>query len=197
MATQQPRNTKQGARRSPVQAFAPLIIPKHTDDVRPLPKRQEQALINLAKKAKKLLPIRALFSGPSGTGKTLAAEFFARKLEVTLCRIDVGAVVSNYIGETEKNLHRLFNEAEDSSAILLLDEADALFGKRSQVKDSHDRYANRALDYLCERLENFQGPIILACNRRHHALEAAFTRKIQCHLWFRNPTRPLAKRNRR
>ena len=113
MATQQPRNTKQGARRSPVQAFALLIIPKHTDDVRPLPKRQEQALINLAKKAKKLLPIRALFSGPSGTGKTLAAEFFARKLEVTLCRFDVGAVVSNYIGETEKNLHRLFNEAED------------------------------------------------------------------------------------
>ena len=68
---------------------------------------------------------------------------------------------------------------------LLLDEADALFGKRSQVKDSRDCYANRALDYLCERLENFQGPIILACNRRHHALEAAFTRKIQCHLWFR------------
>jgi Holliday junction resolvasome RuvABC ATP-dependent DNA helicase subunit len=80
MATQQPRNTKQGARRSPVQALAPRIIPKHT--VRPLPKLQEQALINLAKKAKKVLPIRALFSGPSGIGKNLAAKFLARKLEV-------------------------------------------------------------------------------------------------------------------
>jgi SpoVK/Ycf46/Vps4 family AAA+-type ATPase len=188
MATQQSRKTQLRTRRSAVHAFALRITPKQTDDVRPLPKPQEEALTNLAKKAKKFRRIRALFSGPSGTGKTLAAEFLARKLEVDLYRIDLGKVVSKYIGETEKNLGRLFDEAEVSGAILFFDEADALFGKRTEVKDSHDRYANRALNYLCEGLENFQGLVILACNR-HHALDSTFTPKIQFHLRFRHPAK--------
>lgn len=190
MATTQPK-TKLGQR----QALALLISPKQTDDISPLPKRQEEALTKLAKKAKKRLRTRALFSGPSGTGKILAAEFLARKLEVTLYRIDLGAIVSNYIGETEKNLRRLFDEAEDSSAILFFDEADALFGKRTEVKDSHDRYANLGLNFLHDCVKNFQGLIILSC-KRHHALDT-FRPRIQCHLWFRHRTRPLARRNQR
>jgi SpoVK/Ycf46/Vps4 family AAA+-type ATPase len=172
------------------------ISPKQTDDISPFPKRQEEALTKLAKKAKKRLRTRALFSGPSGTGKILAVEFLARKLEVTLYRIDLGAVVSRYIGETEKNLRRLFDEAEDSSAILFFDEADALFGKRSEVKNSHDRYANLGLNFLRDCVKNFQGLIILSC-KRHHALDSAFMPRIQCHLSFRHRTRPLAKRYQR
>ena len=144
------------------------ISPKQTDDISPFPKRQEEALTKLAKKAKKRLRTRALFSGPSGTGKILAVEFLARKLEVTLYRLDLGAVISRYIGETEKNLRRLFDEA--SSAILFFDEADALFGKRGEVKDSHDRYANLGLNFLRDCVKNFQGLIILSC-KRHHALD--------------------------
>jgi SpoVK/Ycf46/Vps4 family AAA+-type ATPase len=191
MATTQPK-TKRGQR----QALALHISPRQTDDISLFPKRQEEALTKLAKKAKQRLRTRALFSGPSGTGKTSAVEFLARKLQVTLYRIDLGAVVSKYIGETEKNLRRLFDEAEDSSAILFFDEADALFGKRSEVKDSHDRYANLALNFLCDRVKKFQGLIILSC-KRHHALDMTCMPRIQCHLWFRHRTRPLAKRNNR
>lgn len=188
--------TQQKTKLAERQALALRIRPKQTDDVSPLPKRQEETLTKLAKKAKKRLRTRALFSGPSGTGKTSAVEFLARKLEVTLYRINIDAVVSKYIGETEKNLRRLFDEAEDSSAILFFDEADALFGKRSEVKDSHDRYANLALNFLHDCVKNFQGLIILACNR-HHALDSTFMPRIQCHLSFRHRTRPLAKRNQR
>ena len=94
------------------------------------------------------LGINALFAGESGTGKTMAAEVLANDLRLNLYRIDLSSVVSKYIGETEKNLRRLFDAAEDSGAILFFDEADALFGKRSEVKDSHDRYANIEVDYL-------------------------------------------------
>jgi SpoVK/Ycf46/Vps4 family AAA+-type ATPase len=194
MAAQRPRKTKLKARRSPTQAFS--MDSKQTGHFRPLPKRQQETLTKLAKKAKQLPRTRALFSGPSGTGKTLAVEFLARKLEVTLYHIDVGAVVSKYIAETEKNLRRLFDEAEDSSAILFFDEADALFGKRSEVKDSHERYANLALNFLRDYVKYFQGLIILACNR-HHAPDPTFMPRIQCHLWFGHRTRPLAKRNQR
>lgn len=196
MPAQQPSKTKLKARRSPAQAFSIGLISKQTDYVRPLPKRQAEALTKLAKKAKKLLRTRALFRGPSGTGKTLAAEFLARKLEATLYRINVRAVVSKYIGETEKNLRRLVDKAENSSAILFFDEADALFGKRSEVKDSHDRYANSALNFLHDCVKKFQGLIILACIR-HHPLDSTFMPKIQCHLWFRHRKRSLAKRNQR
>src|SRR4029453_6686369 len=103
------------------------------------------------------LGLSVLFAGPSGTGKTMAAEVIANALELVLYRIDLSQVVSKYIGETEKSLRRVFDAAEDGGAILLFDEADALFGKRSEVKDSHDRYANIEVSYLLQRMEAYRG----------------------------------------
>ena len=124
------------------------------------------------------LGISALFAGESGTGKTMAAEAIANELRLNLFRIDLSAVVNKYIGETEKNLRRLFDAAEDGGAILFFDEADALFGKRSEVKDSHDRYANIEINYLLQRLEAFGGLAILATNMKS-ALDPAFTRRLR------------------
>ena len=124
------------------------------------------------------LGISALFSGESGTGKTMAAEVLANELRLNLYRIDLSAVVSKYIGETEKNLRRLFDAAEDGGAILFFDEADALFGKRTEVKDSHDRYANIEVNYLLQRMEAFRGLAILATNMRS-ALDTAFLRRLR------------------
>jgi hypothetical protein len=122
--------------------------------------------------------INALFAGDSGTGKTMAAEVIANDLHLNLYRIDLSAVVSKYIGETEKNLRRLFDAAEDGGAILFFDEADALFGKRSEVKDSHDRYANIEINYLLQRMEAYRGLAILATNLRS-ALDRAFLRRLR------------------
>lgn len=124
------------------------------------------------------LGISALFAGESGTGKTMAAEVIANELELDLYRIDLSQVVSKYIGETEKNLRRLFDAAEDGGAILFFDEADALFGKRSEVKDSHDRYANIEINYLLQRMEAYRGLAILATNMKS-ALDAAFMRRLR------------------
>ncbi|HEC18592.1 MAG TPA: ATP-binding protein [Gammaproteobacteria bacterium] len=124
------------------------------------------------------LGINALFAGESGTGKTMAAEVIANALNLDLYRIDLSAVVSKYIGETEKNLRKLFDTAEDSGAILFFDEADALFGKRSDVKDSHDRYANIEINYLLQRMENYRGLAILATNIKS-ALDKAFVRRLR------------------
>lgn len=124
------------------------------------------------------LSISALFAGASGTGKTMAAEVLASDLRLNLYRIDLSAVVSKYIGETEKNLRRLFDAAEDGGAILFFDEADALFGKRSEVKDSHDRYANIEVNYLLQRIESYRGLAILATNMRS-ALDGAFLRRLR------------------
>jgi len=124
------------------------------------------------------LSISALFAGESGTGKTMAAEVIARELGLSLYRIDLSAVVSKYIGETEKNLRKLFDAAEEGGAILFFDEADALFGRRSEVKDSHDRYANIEVNYLLQRLESFRGLAILATNMKG-ALDSAFLRRIR------------------
>ncbi len=124
------------------------------------------------------LSISALFTGESGTGKTMAAEVLAQELGLSLYRIDLSAVVSKYIGETEKNLRKLFDAAEDGGAILFFDEADALFGKRSEVKDSHDRYANIEVNYLLQRLESFRGLAILATNMKG-ALDGAFLRRLR------------------
>jgi hypothetical protein len=124
------------------------------------------------------LSISALFTGESGTGKTMAAEVLARELGLSLYRIDLSAVVSKYIGETEKNLRKLFDAAEGGGAILFFDEADALFGKRSEVKDSHDRYANIEVNYLLQRLESFGGLAILATNMKG-ALDTAFLRRLR------------------
>jgi ATP-dependent 26S proteasome regulatory subunit len=122
--------------------------------------------------------IGVLFSGPSGTGKTMAAEILASELELDLYRIDLAGVVSKYIGETEKNLRKVFDAAEQSGAILFFDEADALFGKRSEVKDSHDRYANIEVNYLLQRMEDYRGLAILATNRKS-ALDSAFMRRLR------------------
>ena len=124
------------------------------------------------------LGISTLFAGESGTGKTMAAEVIANDLRLNLYRIDLSAVVSKYIGETEKNLRRLFDAAEDGGAILFFDEADALFGKRSEVKDSHDRYANIETNYLLQRMESYRGLAILATNMKS-ALDPAFLRRLR------------------
>ncbi|MEA5621541.1 ATP-binding protein [Nostoc sp. UHCC 0251] len=122
--------------------------------------------------------ISALFAGESGTGKTMAAEVIANDLRLNLYRIDLSAVVNKYIGETEKNLRRLFDAAEDGGAILFFDEADALFGKRSEVRDSHDRYANIEVNYLLQRLEAYRGLAILATNLKG-SLDHAFMRRLR------------------
>jgi hypothetical protein len=124
------------------------------------------------------LGISAIFAGPSGCGKTLAAEIVAGSLHLDLYRIDLSQVVSKYIGETEKALRRLFDAAEASGAVLLFDEADALFGKRSEVRDSHDRYANVEVSYLLQRMDSYRGLAILTTNRRD-AIDAAFLRRIR------------------
>jgi hypothetical protein len=124
------------------------------------------------------LGISALFSGASGTGKTMAAEVLGRELDLDLYRIDLSSVVSKYIGETEKNLARVFDAAEEGGAILLFDEADALFGKRSQIKDSHDRYANVEVSYLLQRMESYRGLAVLTTNMRD-ALDEAFLRRLR------------------
>lgn len=124
------------------------------------------------------LGISALFTGESGTGKTMASEVLANELQVDLYRIDLSQVVNKYIGETEKNLKRIFDAAEEGGAILLFDEADALFGKRSDVKDSHDRYSNIEVSYLLQRMEAYRGLAILTTNMKS-ALDKAFLRRIR------------------
>ena len=140
-----------------------------------------------ASKSARDLGISALFVGASGTGKTMAAEVLARELRLDLYRIDLSAVVSKYIGETEKNLRRLFDAAEESGTILLFDEADALFGKRTEIKDSHDRYANIEVSYLLQRMEAYRGLAILTTNFRN-ALDAAFLRRLRFVVEFPFPS---------
>jgi len=122
--------------------------------------------------------IAALFAGESGKSKSMAAEAIAKAMGLDLYRVDLPGIVSKYIGETEKNLARLFDEAEDGGAILLFDEADALFGKRGEVKDSHDRYANIEVSYLLQRIERHPGLTILATSSKQ-ALDSAFLRRLQ------------------
>lgn len=130
--------------------------------------------------------INVLFSGSSGTGKTMAAEVIANELQLDLYKIDLSQIVSKYIGETEKNLDRVFTAAENANAILLFDEADALFGKRSEVKDAHDRYANLEVAYLLQKMEEYEGVTILTTNLRQN-LDEAFTRRIRFIIEFPFP----------
>jgi SpoVK/Ycf46/Vps4 family AAA+-type ATPase len=139
-----------------------------------------------ASKGARGLGISALFAGVSGTGKTMAAEVLANELRLDLYRIDLSQVVSKYIGETEKNLRRVFDAAEEGGTILLFDEADALFGKRSEVKDSHDRYANIEVSYLLQRMEAYRGLAILTTNLKN-ALDTAFLRRIRFIVQFPFP----------
>jgi len=129
-------------------------------------------------KGRRGLGVSALFSGESGTGKTLAAEVLAHELSLDLYRIDLSSIVSKYIGETEKQLKQLFDAAEEGGVLLLFDEADALFGKRSDVNDSHDRYANIEVSYLLQRMEAFQGLAILTTNLRS-TMDKAFQRRLR------------------
>ncbi|HET7537708.1 MAG TPA: ATP-binding protein, partial [Candidatus Didemnitutus sp.] len=180
--------------RGPLEALAQRIESRATWDDLVLPAEPAQLLREIAAhvrqryrvneswgfaaKQSRGLGISALFSGPSGTGKTLAAEVLARELQLDLFRIDLSAVVSKYIGETEKNLRRVFDTAEAAGAILLFDEADALFGKRSEVRDSHDRYANIEVGYLLQRMESYRGLAILTTNMRQ-SLDPAFLRRLR------------------
>ena len=139
-----------------------------------------------SKKGSRGLGISAVFAGASGTGKTMAAEVLATELRLDLYRIDLSAVVSKYIGETEKNLRRVFDAAENGGAVLLFDEADALFGKRSEVKDSHDRYANVEISYLLQRMEAYRGLAILTTNMKN-AIDPSFMRRIRFVVQFPFP----------
>ncbi len=119
-----------------------------------------------------------LLTGPSGTGKTMAAEVLAEELRLDLYRIDLSTVVSKYIAETEKNLNRIFEAAEEGGSILFFDECDALFGERTDVKDAHGRYANIEVNYLFQRIDAFKGLVLLATNSRRN-IEKTFLRHIQ------------------
>jgi SpoVK/Ycf46/Vps4 family AAA+-type ATPase len=130
--------------------------------------------------------VRMLFSGPPGTGKTLAAEVIANTLSVDLLIVDLARVVSKWIGESEKNLAEVFETAERAKAVLLFDEADALFGKRTEVSDAHDRYANLETAYLLSRLERFEGLAILSTNLRQN-IDVAFTRRLEFIIPFEEP----------
>jgi SpoVK/Ycf46/Vps4 family AAA+-type ATPase len=137
------------------------------------------------------LALAVLFAGSSGTGKTMAAEVLARTMRLDLYRVDLSAVVSKYIGETEKNLRRVFDAAEESGAVLLFDEADALFGKRTEVRDSHDRHANVEVSYLLQRVEAYRGLAILTTNMKE-ALDTAFLRRLRFVVTFPFPD-PVAR----
>lgn len=129
---------------------------------------------------------RALFYGPPGTGKTLTATLLGKHTGKDVFRIDLSRVVSKYIGETEKNLSRLFDKAENKNWILFFDEADALFGKRTDVRDAHDKYANQEVAYLLQRIESYSGLVILATNQRAH-IDEAFVRRFQAIINFPLP----------
>jgi ATP-dependent 26S proteasome regulatory subunit len=174
--------------------LAQRLNPKETWDDLVLPDAQKQTLREIvahveqrsqvyntwgfAQKSSRGLGISALFAGTSGTGKTMAAGVLAQTLQLDLYRIDLSSVVSKYIGETEKNLRRVFDAADSGGVILLFDEADALFGKRSDVKDSHDRYANMEVSYLLQRMEAYRGLAILTTNLKD-AIDPAFLRRIR------------------
>ncbi len=188
--------------RPQLEQMAERIEPKASWDDLVLPAMQKETLQSIAihvrlrhqvyeswgfaAKSARGLGISALFAGASGTGKTLAAEVLANDLRLDLFRIDLSQVVNKYIGETEKNLKRVFDAAETGGAILLFDEADALFGKRSEVKDSHDRYANIEVSYLLQRMESYRGLAILTTNMKE-ALDTAFLRRIRFVVQFPFP----------
>lgn len=179
-----PRLEGLAQRIEPTATWDDLVLPeKEHEQLRliALHVRQRTAVYEswgFAGKVSRGLGISALFAGPSGTGKTTAAEVLAHELRLDLFRIDLSQVISKYIGETEKNLSRVFDAAEEGSAVLLFDEADALFGKRTEVKDSHDRYANVEVSYLLQRMEAYRGLAILTTNRKN-ALDQAFVRRLR------------------
>jgi AAA+ superfamily predicted ATPase len=195
-AIDRPRLSAHAQRIEPAATWADLVVPEAA--------RQSLALLcaharhrvtvyhdwKMSKGRSVGLGTAAVFSGPSGTGKTFAAEVVAADLGVDLYRVDLSAVVSKYIGETEKNLRRVFDAAEHGSAVLLFDEADALFGKRTEVRDSHDRYANVEVSYLLQRMESYRGVAILTTNMAE-GIDAAFLRRVRFLVDFPFPDRRL------
>jgi hypothetical protein len=183
-AQARPRLGELAQRIEPAARWDDLVIPAHQrDQLRQIAthvrgRSRVYGDWGFARRSSRGLGIGALFEGPSGTGKTMAAEVLAQELQLDLYRIDLSQVVSKYIGETEKNLRRVFEAAETGAAILLFDEADALFGKRTEVKDSHDRYANIEVSYLLQRMESYRGLAILTTNAKD-ALDPAFLRRIR------------------
>ena len=185
-----------------LELLAQRIIPRYSWDDIVLPPEQKNQLWEICKcfenmplvygtwgfQSKTSLGkgLNILFAGPSGTGKTMAAEIMAGRLGLDLYKIDLSTIVSKYIGETEKNLDRIFREAQDSNAILLFDEADAIFGKRSEVRDAHDRYANIEISYLLQKMEEYQGITILTTNFRKN-IDDAFVRRIHFAVEFPFP----------
>jgi hypothetical protein len=192
---------RQMVHRSPGELFSPLPCPYTWDDI-VLPANLREHLKELETQAwlrsavyedwgfDRLFPlgggITALFAGPSGTGKTMAAQVLARSLSMELFRVDLAGVMNKYIGETEKRLKQVFEVCERANVMLFFDEADALFGQRTQVKDAHDRYANIQVDYLLQRMEQFDGIAILATNRKSD-LDNAFLRRIRFIIDFLSP----------
>jgi hypothetical protein len=186
--------------------LAQRIVPAATWDDLVLPELQKTMLRQLAaqvrhrmtvyetwgfaQKGRRGLGVSALFTGGSGTGKTMAAEVLASELRLDLYRVDLSAVISKYIGETEKNLKQVFDAAEEGGVLLLFDEADALFGKRSEVRDSHDRYANIEVGYLLQRIEAYQGLAILTTNLKS-SLDTAFQRRLRFTVAFPFPDAAL------
>lgn len=193
--------------RRALDGLAQRIEPKATWDDLVLPETQKETLKQIAAHLQQRarvhgdwgfagrysrgLGVAALFAGSSGTGKTMAAEVIAGVLQLDLYQVDLAGVVSKYIGETEKNLRRIFDAAEQTGAVLLFDEADALFGKRSEVRDSHDRYANLEISYLLQRVEAYRGLAILTTNMKQ-ALDPAFLRRM--HFMVQFPFPDLAQR---
>ncbi|WP_164931781.1 ATP-binding protein [Dyella sp. M7H15-1] len=168
-----------------------VLPPEQTEILRQIAIHlRQRAVVNdrwgFAQRYSRGLGLSALFAGESGTGKTMAAEILAGELDLDLYQIDLASLVSKYIGETEKNLQRVFDAAEESGAILLFDEADALFGKRSDVRDSHDRYANLEVSYLLQRMDSYRGVAILTTNMRH-VMDPAFVRRIRFIVQFPFP----------
>jgi AAA+ superfamily predicted ATPase len=192
--------------RPKLEDLAQRIVPCATWDDLVLPELQKKTLRQLATqvrhrmkvyetwgfadKGRRGLGVSALFTGISGTGKTMAAEVLARDLRLDLYRIDLSSVVSKYIGETEKNLKQVFDAAEEGGVLLLFDEADALFGKRSEVRDSHDRYANIEVGYLLQRMEAYQGLAILTTNLKS-SMDTAFQRRLRFTVNFPFPDAAL------
>jgi SpoVK/Ycf46/Vps4 family AAA+-type ATPase len=167
----------------PLTNLARKIEPRASLEILQMAESQKQILNDISAHARSSRSQRGgvtivLFSGVNGTGKTIAAEVMARDSGQDLYRVDLDRIVSKYIGETEKNLNRLFTAAGSAGAILLFDEADALFGKRSEVKDSHDRYANIEVGYLLQQLEAFNGIAILATNNEQDT-DDTFRRRIR------------------
>ncbi|MES1245980.1 MAG: ATP-binding protein [Acidobacteriota bacterium] len=191
-AQSRPRLEGLAQRIEPVAEWDDLVLPDAQKDVlreAAAQVRRRQVVYEdwgFAGRSARGLGVSALFAGPSGTGKTMAAEVLARELRLDLYRIDLSTVVSKYIGETEKNLRRVFDAADEGGAILLFDEADALFGKRSEVKDSHDRYANIEVSYLLQRMEAYRGLAILTTNLKD-SLDQAFLRRLRFVVQFPFP----------